>query len=160
MDQSSPSNCFWCSTGGPNVSYGVIRDRPRQASRLTPNADMPCSRRQVSPTPCRRFASCLVAVRRRAVLVLAKGERPKPWARRCSSTGASQRRTRPPRKRTQIQADGSCRDVRSGDIFAERDLWNIRRGRRTALLRLDVGRPDHLGPLLGFVGDKLAEVGG
>ena len=27
-------------------------------------------------------------------------------------------------------------------------------------LCLDVGRPDHLAPLLGFVGDKLAEVGG
>src|SRR5262245_54398196 len=27
-------------------------------------------------------------------------------------------------------------------------------------LRLDVGRPDHLGPLLGLVGDELAEVGG
>src|SRR5580704_11214639 len=29
-----------------------------------------------------------------------------------------------------------------------------------ALLRLDIGRPDHLAPLLGFVGDELAEVGG
>ena len=29
-----------------------------------------------------------------------------------------------------------------------------------ASLRLDVGRPDHLAPLLGFVGDELAEVGG
>ena len=28
----------------------------------------------------------------------------------------------------------------------------------TALLRPNVGRPDHLGPLLDFVGDKLAEV--
>src|SRR4029453_6262014 len=27
-------------------------------------------------------------------------------------------------------------------------------------VRLDVGRPDHLGPLLGFVGDELAEIGG
>ena len=26
--------------------------------------------------------------------------------------------------------------------------------------RLDAGRPDHLGPLLGFVRDELAEVGG
>ena len=31
---------------------------------------------------------------------------------------------------------------------------------RCASLRLDVGRPDHLAPLLGFVGDELAEVGG
>src|SRR5262245_7276649 len=29
-----------------------------------------------------------------------------------------------------------------------------------ASLRLDVGRPDHPGPLLGFVGDELAEVAG
>jgi len=28
------------------------------------------------------------------------------------------------------------------------------------LLGLDVGRPDHLCPFLGFVGDELAEVGG
>src|SRR5215472_5268938 len=28
----------------------------------------------------------------------------------------------------------------------------------SALLRPNVGRPDHLGPLLSFVGDKLAEV--
>jgi hypothetical protein len=27
-------------------------------------------------------------------------------------------------------------------------------------LRLDVGRADHFGPLFGFVGDELAEVGG
>src|SRR6516225_3260753 len=31
--------------------------------------------------------------------------------------------------------------------------------RPDGLLRLDVGCPDHLGPLLGFVGDQLAEVG-
>jgi hypothetical protein len=35
-------------------------------------------------------------------------------------------------------------------------LWNFRR----LSLRLDVGRPDHLPPLLGFVGDQLAKVGG
>jgi|307.fasta_scaffold21668_2 hypothetical protein len=29
-----------------------------------------------------------------------------------------------------------------------------------ALLHLDVGRPDHLAPLLGIVGDEFAEVGG
>ena len=29
-----------------------------------------------------------------------------------------------------------------------------------ALLWLDVGRPDHLGPLLGFVGNELAKIGG
>jgi hypothetical protein len=27
------------------------------------------------------------------------------------------------------------------------------------LFRLDVGRPDHLGPLLGLVGDELTELG-
>ena len=33
-------------------------------------------------------------------------------------------------------------------------------GRGPPLLRLDVGRSDHLAPLLGFVGNKLAEIGG
>jgi hypothetical protein len=31
---------------------------------------------------------------------------------------------------------------------------------RIRLVRLDVGRPDHLAPLLGILGDELAEVGG
>src|SRR6476469_1250189 len=31
---------------------------------------------------------------------------------------------------------------------------------RPLSLRSDVGRPDHLAPLLGFVGDELAEIGG
>src|SRR5215831_1400564 len=35
-----------------------------------------------------------------------------------------------------------------------------RSGGRTALLRIDVGRPDHLAPFLGLVGDELAEVHG
>jgi hypothetical protein len=35
--------------------------------------------------------------------------------------------------------------------FAERALWNIDSG--SASLRLDVGGPDHLAPLLGFFGD-------
>jgi hypothetical protein len=30
----------------------------------------------------------------------------------------------------------------------------------TYLLHFDVGRPDHLAPLLGFVGDELPELGG
>src|SRR5262245_20614152 len=42
--------------------------------------------------------------------------------------------------------------------FAERALRNIDSG--SASLRLDVGLPDHLGPLLGFVGDELTEVAG
>jgi hypothetical protein len=39
---------------------------------------------------------------------------------------------------------------------AVRDLWNFP---RVPSLRLDVGGPDHLGPLFGVVGDELAEVG-
>src|SRR5262249_9923263 len=35
-------------------------------------------------------------------------------------------------------------------------LWKV----RAASLWLDVGRPDHLAPLLGFVGDEPAKVGG
>jgi hypothetical protein len=42
--------------------------------------------------------------------------------------------------------------------FAERDLWNIDSG--SASLRLDVEGPDDVAPLLRFVGDELAEVGG
>src|SRR5215831_4839940 len=37
-------------------------------------------------------------------------------------------------------------------------LWNVW-AELLALLRLDVGSPDHLAPLLGFVGDQLAELG-
>src|SRR5262245_42424820 len=32
--------------------------------------------------------------------------------------------------------------------------------RRDTSFRLDVGRPDHFAPLLGFLGDQLAEVSG
>src|SRR5579864_3091081 len=41
--------------------------------------------------------------------------------------------------------------------FAERDLWNVLL--EAGSLRLDAGGPDHLTPLLGFVGDELAELG-
>jgi len=41
--------------------------------------------------------------------------------------------------------------------FAERDLWNILPHSRS--VRLDAGELDHLGPLLGFVGYELAEIG-
>src|SRR5262249_58937003 len=42
--------------------------------------------------------------------------------------------------------------------FAERDLWNM--DWAAASVRLDVEGLDHLAPLLGFIGDMLAEVGG
>jgi hypothetical protein len=46
--------------------------------------------------------------------------------------------------------------------FAERMFWNI--GRRSAnlvgSLRLNVGSPDNFRPLVGFIGDQLAEFGG
>src|SRR6516225_3268554 len=43
-------------------------------------------------------------------------------------------------------------------VFAERQLWNIRAF--PASVRLDACEPHHLGPLLGFLGDQLAEVSG
>src|SRR5215467_387080 len=39
-------------------------------------------------------------------------------------------------------------------------LWNIRPASGAISLRLDVGRPDYLGPLLGLVGDEHSEIGG
>src|SRR4029453_982496 len=42
--------------------------------------------------------------------------------------------------------------------FAQRALRTIRRSR--PYLWLDVGRPDHVGPLLNLLGNELAEVGG
>src|SRR5262249_33403889 len=41
-------------------------------------------------------------------------------------------------------------------ISLNETLWNV----RAASFRLDVGSPDHLGPLLGVVGDEPAEIGG
>jgi hypothetical protein len=41
--------------------------------------------------------------------------------------------------------------------FAYRELWNVPPG--AGSLRLDTRELDHLAPLLGFVGDKLPEVG-
>src|SRR6516165_12075771 len=43
------------------------------------------------------------------------------------------------------------------EIMENGRLWNV--GRGPPLVRLDVGRPDHLAPLLGFVSDELAEFG-
>jgi hypothetical protein len=46
-------------------------------------------------------------------------------------------------------------------------VWDSRNGSYgilaivgTCLLYFEVGRPDHLAPLLGFVGDEFAELGG
>src|SRR5215472_3862207 len=48
-----------------------------------------------------------------------------------------------------------CKMLRRGSFIAS--LSECRR--RDASFRFDVGRPDHLGPLLGLFGDELAEVG-
>src|SRR5580700_3279155 len=45
----------------------------------------------------------------------------------------------------------------SGGIRATGAMEYLRA--RSGSLRLDVSRPDHLGPLLGFVGDELPEIG-
>src|SRR5215471_3815553 len=45
---------------------------------------------------------------------------------------------------------------RSG--LVQRALWNIDSG--SASLRLDVGSPDHLAPLLGFLRNEFPEIGG
>src|SRR5262249_40561582 len=51
-------------------------------------------------------------------------------------------------------------DIRNAaPAFAERMIWNIGSG-TPASVCLEVGRPDHLGPLLGVVGDEPAEIGG
>jgi hypothetical protein len=39
--------------------------------------------------------------------------------------------------------------------FAKRDLWNV-----GASFRPDAGKPDHLAPLLDFIGYELSKVGG
>jgi hypothetical protein len=41
--------------------------------------------------------------------------------------------------------------------FAERNVMECRRD-DDRLFRLDVGGPDHLGPLLGFVGNQLSKL--
>src|SRR3984893_13960901 len=43
--------------------------------------------------------------------------------------------------------------------LAERELRNVSPD-RSASVGLDAGRPDHLTPLLGFIGDEFPEVGG
>jgi hypothetical protein len=47
------------------------------------------------------------------------------------------------------------------DMCGAHVRWTIGKSRDddAASFRLDVGRPDHLAPFLGFIGDQLAEVG-
>ena len=47
----------------------------------------------------------------------------------------------------------------TGTAIRGTEFMECRRRRATRSLRLDVGRPDHLAPLLGFVGDELTEFG-
>jgi hypothetical protein len=50
--------------------------------------------------------------------------------------------------------------VRQGDplaTFAERTMEGLRASELTSL-DLDVGRPDHFGPFLGFIGDEVLEL--
>jgi len=55
-----------------------------------------------------------------------------------------------------------ARDLHRADSsaprFAERNVMSS--SAETLSLRLDVGGPDYLAPFLGFLGDKLAKVGG
>jgi hypothetical protein len=53
----------------------------------------------------------------------------------------------------------TCEDGPWLPPFAERNVMECRRD-DDGLFRLDVGRPDHLAPLLGFLSDELAEVSG
>src|SRR5262245_39092541 len=55
------------------------------------------------------------------------------------------------------ESDPERTSARHG-VFADRLLWNVERVWWS--LRLDVGRADHLAPLLGFVSDELPEIGG
>src|SRR5262249_38182652 len=66
-----------------------------------------------------------------------------------------------PDKRTSTDATSMsawCQQ-RSSPPFAERDVMEYWMG-TAASVRLDVGRPDHLAPLLSFVGNELSKVGG
>ena len=45
-----------------------------------------------------------------------------------------------------------------GSVDAERIVPAVLRNVGRHSLRLDIRRPDHLAPLLGFVGDELAEI--
>src|SRR5215813_8888869 len=56
-------------------------------------------------------------------------------------------------------ADSSLFDHLVSTRHSPNGLYGIS-ARRPALFRLDVGRPDHLAPLLGVIGDELFEVGG
>jgi hypothetical protein len=78
------------------------------------------------------------------------------------------------------ESDSVIRRCRFRVRFARKRTWNVHRHgsnvpyiaafRRTgvteywigtaASVGLDVGRPDHLAPFLGFVGDELCKIGG
>src|SRR5262249_41617607 len=60
---------------------------------------------------------------------------------------------------TQLGEFAATRGHQCPARFAERTLRNIRLG-LPGSFRLDVGGPEHLAPLLRFVGDELAEIGG
>jgi hypothetical protein len=49
---------------------------------------------------------------------------------------------------------------RNNVILHSRTYETLAVRRSIALLRLDVGRPDHLASVFGFVGDDFAEIGG
>src|SRR5258708_40338661 len=58
---------------------------------------------------------------------------------------------------TEASPFGTALRLQAG--FVGREIWNILSG-LTGSVRLDTRELDHLGPLLGFSGDQLAEVGG
>jgi hypothetical protein len=68
-----------------------------------------------------------------------------------TAVGCQQRSSALARSATLV-GSAECPQFRGRDVMER--LW------QPASFRLDVGGSDHLGPLLGFVGDELAEVGG
>src|SRR6266540_1278137 len=63
-------------------------------------------------------------------------------------------------QRTYLVSAGTAVECQKRSLppFAERALRNI--GVGTPLVDFDIGRPDHLAPLLGFGGDESSEIGG
>jgi hypothetical protein len=64
-----------------------------------------------------------------------------------------------PRKTLRLAGQEHGRAIPLAVIAAIRRTDVTEHPAEDALLRLDVGRPDHLAPLFGVVGDELAEVG-